>query len=108
MSTAYRFLDVIKTSALRKAMKKCGVEEKITENTCSDSLGICLQKNGEYMWCYLSDDGKTVLDFCRYGDNYGAEQWLGELAEELNTCHISEHDDGYFDDEEESCGITFG
>lgn len=97
MSTSYRPLDDISIDAFKDAVEELGL--KIYHKDGVEEPGHFAITDGEqYMWCY--HDGKQVHDFGRYGANYGASDFLDQIGEALGVEIISEHDDGYFEEEE--------
>ena len=97
MSTCYRTTKVVKFSELKKRAKKMGLEIHLEKKGDKDSFA--LTDGDTYLWCYKEPDGG--VDFCRYGNNYNATDFLDLIAEEFNTDILSEHDDEYFVDEDE-------
>lgn len=98
MSTCYRLEGSFTKSQVLSAGNKHGIVERIHGDTSNTKF---LLTDGEcYLWAYCNEDG-TDVDFCRYGANYAAaENILAPIAEELRTGYLSEHDDGFFEDDE--------
>lgn len=98
MSTNYRFDESIPKDVFLAAVKSTGLSVHTPEEEV-DKDKICVTDGESYLWFYVS--GNEVMDCCRYGANYDVEESILEpLAEELEVSYLSEHDDGYFEDEE--------
>jgi hypothetical protein len=97
MSTNYRLSQQITKEQLLEAVKDIGVTEHINENTTEESF--CISDGEDYMWCYMADG--LIYDFCRYGANYNAADFLYHAADVLDLVLYSEHDDDYWEDEDD-------
>jgi hypothetical protein len=96
MSTNYRFTDKITVRKFKNAIKKAGLSISKVE----DKTDICVTDGECYLWFY-SYKGE-IAGCCRYGANYNAaDAILQPLADELKTDFISEHDEGYWEDEDD-------
>jgi len=98
MSTNYRFDKELNKNELLKSLKKIGVVEHKTEQSSDNSF--CISDGENYMWCYNNEDG-VIYGYCRYGGNYDAEEFLAHVANDLQIEYLSEHDDGFWEDEDE-------
>jgi hypothetical protein len=97
MSTCYRFSQNVSKVAFNKAMKNAGVKDAKSEHASDDDF--CITDGDSYLWVYPNSDGQ-IREFCRYGGNYDAENFLREIAEELQVELMSEYDDNFFDEGE--------
>ena len=95
MSTNYRFTNEVKTLDVLKAANKLNLlKGREYENA------FCLTDGKSYLWFYSNNE--DIVDICRYGANFDAEEdILLPLAKELQTAFLSEHDEGFFETEEE-------
>jgi hypothetical protein len=99
MSTCYRFTEDFTKEQVLEAMSKVGLT--IAPSKDADSSQFLITDGKSYLWAY-NDDSTGNVDFCRYGANYDAEDTiLAPLAEELDTEYLSEHDDGFFEEDED-------
>jgi hypothetical protein len=101
MSTSYRLNKSVSVKKFLSAIKKAGLEVHTPSNKedVSES-SICVTCGEFYLWFYINDDN-TVSECCRYGSNYDAQETvLDVLSDQLGIDYLSEHDDGYFDDED--------
>lgn len=97
MSTNYRLSQQITKQQFLDAVRESGVTEHVCDQTTEDQF--CVTDGKNYLWCYM-EDGK-IYDFCRYGANYDAEDFLYEAAEVLDLEVISEHDEDYWEKEDD-------
>jgi hypothetical protein len=99
MSTNYRFTEEFSKEQVLEAMKPLGLE--VSKSKDADNTQFCITDGDCYIWAYHGEDGNNV-EFCRYGSNYDAEENIvAPLADALQTDYLSEHDDGFFEDEDE-------
>lgn len=105
MSTDYRFLAPVDKTTFLKAVKSCGLSVHVPlHRTQEDKSKICITCGEFYLWFYVdkTDLTEEIIHSSRCGSNYGAEQSiLDVLSSELQIGYLSEHDEGYFVDEEE-------
>lgn len=95
MSTNYRFVKDISLKEVTNRIESIGLF--ISPKTSGAVLNsICITDGTNYLWCYGYD---TDVEFIRYGAN-DVSDMLELLADTFNTKIISEHDDGFFEDEE--------
>jgi len=101
MSTGYRFDESVSVESFLAAVKKTGLEVHTPSDKDEVSEDkICITCGEYYLWFYINSDG-LISDNCRYGGNYDAQETiLDVLSEELDIGYLSEHDEGYFDDED--------
>lgn len=101
MSTAYRLSN--RESALPRVVLLAKLEEHgiLVAETKGDK--VCVSNGTSFLWCYLSEDG-TVADFEVFAQtNNDARPILDAIEEICQESVLSEHDDGFFegDDEDE-------
>ena len=99
MSTCYRFTEAFSKEQVVNAVKKLGL--MLPDLGDCDETQFFIATGDCGVWAYHNKDGSNV-SFCRYGANYNAEDYILEpLAIELQTELISEHDEEYFEEDEE-------
>jgi hypothetical protein len=89
MSTDYRFDKGISKDEFLGSLKKIDVSEHKSEDKSEDE-SFCITDGTDYMWCYMHND--MVADFCRYGGNYEAEEFLAHVADDLQLELFNEYD----------------
>ena len=96
MSTCYKFDRPISKKEFLKSIKDIGVKEHICDGT--NYKNFCISDGESYLWCYLNADDK-IEDFCRYGANGAAVNFLEEAAGALDLELMCEEDDDYYEEE---------
>jgi hypothetical protein len=100
MSTSYRLNVSVSVEEFLAAVEKTGLKVHTPSNKEDISEDkICITCGENYLWFYVNSD-KSISDSCRYGGNYAAQETIQDvLSEELGVGYLSEHDEGYFDED---------
>lgn len=93
MSTDYRFEPNVPFKKVLKKLPKGIVIEDNPKNTDTEK---CLTDGSDYIWLY--DCGGNA-SFTRWGGN-DPHEMLEAIADKFKVAILSEHDEGYFTDEE--------
>lgn len=97
MSTCYRFTGDFDKAAVLEAVKK--LDLLTPDHRDNSSTSFLITDGTSSVWAYHNEDGQYV-SFERYGLNYdAAECILWPLARELGTSLLSEHDEGYYEED---------
>lgn len=102
MSTGYRLFN--RESALPKAellskLGPLGVREAQDAEATDDRFPISDGTN--YLWCFAGEDGR-IADFASFGDlRNNPERICDALEEVCEDVMLSEHDEGFYEDEDE-------
>lgn len=99
MSTNFRFTNETTFLQVKKAIKSLGLSISPTKEATKNSF--CLTDGEAYLWCYNT---KPNIEMVRYGGN-DVQHILETLQEKFGEI-ISEHDEGYFDEEDEDVENT--
>ena len=98
MSTVYRLSN--RESALPKAVFLAKLEERgIRVAEAKPNGHVCVSDGTNFLWCYPSEDG-TVADFERFGGS-DPRPLLDAVEDLCEETVLSEHDDGFFEDDGE-------
>jgi hypothetical protein len=101
MSTAFRVRPALPWGKLFSDLPK-GVTECIGPDTKEDKR--CLTNGDGYIWAYRNDDGSDTT-FERFGlQGIAPYDVLEAIAEKFGVTVFSEHDDGFWDPEDEIGG----
>jgi len=92
MSTSYR-LD-IPFQEVKNRVESLGLFIDYSAPS-SDEDSFCITDGDSYLWCY---NNSTTSELTRYGAN-NVSNILELLSDAFNTEIISEHDEGFFEDE---------
>jgi hypothetical protein len=99
MSTDYRFESDHTIDEVLAAADKVGLKVHKDETKRDGSRTFALTDGRTYLWFYSYKSNK-IASITRYGNNYNApEAILYPIANELGASCLSEHDDGFFEDE---------
>lgn len=100
MSTCYRFEPALSLADFRAGFPKLAEHGIQAVETPQDNGKIATQlKNGEHYLEYYTGD-ETDVGLERWGLNR-ADLFIDTLAEVYDRNVLSEHDEGYFEDEED-------
>jgi len=99
MSTNYRLMVEVEVKEFKKSVANCpglSIHKEEPEN-------ICVTDGTSYL--HFSVNGGMVYGCDRYGNNYNAqEDILDPITDDLDVAYLSEHDEGYFEDEDDYQG----
>ncbi len=98
MSTCFRYTDDITEAKFRKAMAAVNITEDRNDDTSKDSF--CITNGHTFVWVYVYNGLVTFETFGMQAMSGG--ELLYSIADELDTNCICEHDEGFFEDDEDT------
>jgi len=95
MSTCYRCIPPLPFADFLAGLSASGLS--ISDHPDATDKDVCVTDGSDFIWASTGDGSDT--GFTRYGGNFG-EGIIDEICEHFDVDILSEHDDGYFEDEE--------